>query len=559
MMKKVGAILFLVLMAGGLAQAQASRDKNSFPTPAPPKSLVPWVVPVVHVVDLHKTLARMRKQQGVRIGVPGSAPRNIINVVTGLVVDDRGHIVTRLANLDPEDKDQKITITTGEGQSHPARVVGIDYATGFTVLHVDSLKVNLPNSAIAATPANTTEVKILSADFVSRAALAKENNRIYITPSIKVSDGRVDAGSIYSRARGALTLYSSNLLSRNDGSIVMNSDDQIVGMAQYAGFGRAYLFPVETIRDQIVKRVIEKNGSVSAGWLGVTGVSVAQLPHGEREILGLTGNSGVVLREIVDKGPAAISGLKPNDIILEADDYEVIGTADLMAMLSSSPAGRSLRLRLVREHKPLEVNVVLGARAQENPWPDAFLQSELLLNQRNLMEKRLEELGPQYRSYLKKELTRENNEVLRELGIEIRQLQESLYALDRLEQEQRKADQQNPATAGVRADNRGSSPEQVPQAARPTTFAAGFVGSDLTPQLAAFFGTESGIRIDSVSKGSAAESAGLKAGDVIVEAQGQAGLTTAQLKNLFSTQQGSISLKVVRKKQPIAVTIDSGQ
>ena len=400
MMKRFGAVLIVVLAAAGLAQAQQPRASAA---PATNKS--PWVVPVVHVVDLHKTLDRMRKQQKIRIGIPGSAPRNIINVVTGLVVDDHGHVVTRLANLDPEDTDQKITITTGEGQSYPARVVGIDYATGFTVLQVDSLKVNLPDSAIAATPANLTEVRILSADFVPRAATPKENNRIYIMPSIKVSSGKVETESIYSKARGAMTLQSNTLLSRNDSSIVVTSTDQIVGMAQYAGFGRAYLFPVETIRNQIVKRVVEKNGSIPAGWLGVTGVSVAQLPRDEKESLGLTGNSGVVLREIVDKGPAALSGLKTNDVIVTVGDHEVIGTADLIAMLSSSPAGRHLQLKLIRERQSLEIDVVLGARVQEGAVFEPFVQAEILLNQRDIMEKRLQELANQYRAYLKKELT----------------------------------------------------------------------------------------------------------------------------------------------------------
>src|SRR4029079_16350202 len=107
-------------------------------------------------------------------------------------------------------------------------------------------------------------VKKLSADLTARTASPDNSRQIYIDYAMKRDMGRVPAGSIYARARGALTLNSSNLLSRNDGSIVITSDGQVAGIAQYAGFGRAYLFPFEFIRDTIAKRVIEKQGSVPA-------------------------------------------------------------------------------------------------------------------------------------------------------------------------------------------------------------------------------------------------------------------------------------------------------
>ena len=94
----------------------------------------PWVVSVVHTVDLHKFITQISKQQEVRVGVPGSAPQKIVNVATGLVVDDSGHVVTRLAYLDPEDKSPQISVRTSAGATLPARVVGVDCATGFAIL-----------------------------------------------------------------------------------------------------------------------------------------------------------------------------------------------------------------------------------------------------------------------------------------------------------------------------------------------------------------------------------------------------------------------------------------
>ena len=104
------------------------------------------VVSVVHTVDLQKMMARMR-EKNVRVGVAPSAPAFVYNIATGLIVDNAGHIVTRLANLELEDKDPKISITTSEGASMPARLIGVDCATGFAVLEASGLSGGLQTAA----------------------------------------------------------------------------------------------------------------------------------------------------------------------------------------------------------------------------------------------------------------------------------------------------------------------------------------------------------------------------------------------------------------------------
>ncbi len=507
----------------------------------------PLIVSVVHVVDLHKLLERIRARQDVRLGVPGSAPDNIINVVTGLVVDNQGHVVTRLTNLDPEDKNQKISITTDDGYRRAARLVGVDCATGFAVLEADSLKVNLPDNAFTAVASGKEEVKILSVDFVPKAAPAEKNNQFYLDPSVKITSGEIEPDSIYSKARGALTLYSKGLLSRNDSSIVTNTANQIVGMTQYAGFGRAYLFPIDLIRNQIAKRVIERNDNVPSGWLGAVGVSLAQLPSTEIETLGLTDKSGVIVREVIADSPAATSGIQPNDVIVGLGDYNVVGTTDLSALLSSSPVGRNVTLKTIRNHQLLNIGVVLGARDCNGPMIYDLPAGDVFLTQREYVEKRIEELRTQYRAYLKVPVTKERNEALRELEIELRHLYDNMRSLD-----QQRLDQQKPDQQELKADNQGNDPPT-----QDIVFSTGFIGKDLTPQLAAYFGTTGGILVKLVKPGSAAEKAGLKAGDVIVGAQEKEPVNSVELRALFSTTQGAVSLKVARNKAPVAVSISN--
>jgi serine protease Do len=62
--------------------------------------------------------------------------------------------------------------------------------------------------------------------------------------------------------------------------------------------------------------------------------------------------------------------------------------------------------------------------------------------------------------------------------------------------------------------------------------------------------------ISSVATNSPAERAGLKAGDVIVGAQQRVLLSAAQLQALLSSPPPQITLKVVRNKEAIVVSLN---
>lgn len=539
MIRGTTAILFLMLTPAAMAQA---------PQPQQPagQTNVPWAVTVVHTIDLQRMVEAMRDQQRLRVGVAGSAPRFIYNITTGLVVDQQGHVVTRLSNLDLLDKDQKLTVTTNEGVTLAARLIGVDLATGFAVLDVD-FKAGMPKIVTANPVSNGAPVKILSSDVMSKTS----PERVYISPSITVYDGRVSVDSIYSRARRAFTLLSDNLLARCDSSVVVTLENQIVGMAEYAGFGRAYLYPIDFIRDTIAKRVIEKNDNVPAGWLGVTGDSVAQLADSDFGSLGLQSKAGVIVRQITPESAAAQAGILPSDVITSVDGLDIIGTADLKAALSSLPSGYTIKLRAIRDRRPVELKAVLGPKPHSEavytltPFDQTWGSS---LSQRDQLEKRLEELKVQFRAYHKRPPSRETNEAIRELEIEIRHIYDNLRAL-------------GPDTASAPKPAQDS--RQIyagaeltgEQPASDVSFQAGFTARDLTPQLAAILQARGGVLVSTVAKNSAAERAGLQAGDVIVGAQERVLLSAAQLQAMLSSQRGVIGLQVVRRKEPIVVNL----
>lgn len=503
------------------------------PAPYP----VPWVVAVVHRIDAHKLIERTRKQMRAKeVGVPGSLQPYLFHFATGAVIDDKGHIVTRLWNLDPQDKQQDITVVISDGTTLPATFIGLDCASGFAILEVPNLKIPMPVST-GSLPKEKA-VKILSVDIVKKAAEDKRTG-FYVVPEIRTLTGQVEAGNAYAKARGLLTLRSANLLSKNDSSVVVTDDNQLLGIAKYAGFQRADLFPIELIRDTIAHRVLERRDSVPAGSLGFYGMNVSQLAPDQITAFGVASPTGVLVRDINADSPAAKSGIKQGDVIVAFDNFKVIGTGDLDALLSTMPAGKEIKLKALRRQEPLEFKVTLG----ERPYAGMVFAQPFEPSVEDDLKRRVEELRNQYRARLKEPPSAERNETLKELEVEIRNLYDRMREIGEVPKP---------------ADNQIRQADQVSKEPISCILQAGFTASEMSKQLADYFGTPKSLFVKNVTPKSAADVAGLKAADVIVGTM-QEPLTCAQLQAVMTKTQESLTLKVIRDKKPLTITLNQKQ
>ena len=80
----------------------------------------------------------------------------------------------------------------------------------------------------------------------------------------------------------------------------------------------------------------------------------------------------------------------------------------------------------------------------------------------------------------------------------------------------------------------------------------GIVGESLESQLAEYFGVEEGVLVRSVGEDTPASEAGLKAGDVIVSANGTAVETPHEVSNALRERAGeNVEIVVVRERRRI--------
>ncbi|MBL8176357.1 MAG: PDZ domain-containing protein [Bryobacterales bacterium] len=85
----------------------------------------------------------------------------------------------------------------------------------------------------------------------------------------------------------------------------------------------------------------------------------------------------------------------------------------------------------------------------------------------------------------------------------------------------------------------------------------GVEAEELPSQLAEFFGVKEGVLVRSVSKGSVAEQAGIRAGDVIVKVEGKGVSTPSEVtRELRAAERKPVGVTVVRDKKEIAVNVN---
>ena len=98
------------------------------------------------------------------------------------------------------------------------------------------------------------------------------------------------------------------------------------------------------------------------GWLGVR---IRDLSETEAEDLavklGVREGYGVVVAEVLKDAPAEGSGLRAGDLIVTIDGRPVVETRELQQVVGATPAGRELRLVVLRDGERRDLRIRVGA------------------------------------------------------------------------------------------------------------------------------------------------------------------------------------------------------
>lgn len=222
------------------------------------------------------------------------------------------------------------------------------------------------------------------------------------------------------------------------------------------------------------------------------GVHIDEVTPQTVSTLKLPGTSGALITYVDQDGPACHAGLKNNDVVVGFNGSNVQGPAQLQGMIHNTAAGKTVSLTVIREGQKKNINVTLGA------WPSAVAHAQSFVAPLPPVAFP----GPAMAS---------------------------------------------PAFPDVEV------PSFVAAASR-----HGIVVEGLCPQLSDFFGVphNQGVLVRSVEKGSPAEAAGLRAGDVIVKVNNEPVHDMADWRRAMRARAGRIPVAVVRDKHEQTIVIN---
>ena len=265
---------------------------------------------------------------------------------TGVIIDDKGHILTNNHVLGDADD---VTVRLSDKRSFKAEIVGKDPRTDLAVI-----KINAKNI----TPAKLGDSDKMNIGQLVVAAgnpFGLENS---ITAGIVSAKGRsIMGGSQYED----FIQTDAAINPGNSGGPLLNLEGEVIGIntaifsrsGGYMGIG--FAIPINMARS-IMESLISK-GKVIRGWLGV---GIQNLTEDLARSFNYSGTAGALVGHIEKNGPAAKSDLKQGDIIVQIDDAAIEDINQLRNLIASIKPGAKVMVHYIRDGRKRITEVKIG-------------------------------------------------------------------------------------------------------------------------------------------------------------------------------------------------------
>jgi serine protease DegQ len=267
---------------------------------------------------------------------------------SGVIVSPEGYVITNHHVIQGADD---IQLVLSDGRRFGAKVRGTDSESDIAVLKADAS--NLP--AITLGHAEDLQVgdvvlaignpfgfgNTVTGGIVS--ALGRNYLGINSFEDFIQTDAAINPGN----SGGALIDTAGNLVGIN--STIFSQTGSSNGIA--------FSIPVSlarTVFEQIIR-----DGEVTRGWLGI---EPQPLTTEVAQTLSLTPADGVLIRSMQRGGPAEHAGILVKDVVVEVGGKPTHSVPQLLARIAELPPGSNARVHLVREGKPVDVDVLVGKR-----------------------------------------------------------------------------------------------------------------------------------------------------------------------------------------------------
>ena len=264
---------------------------------------------------------------------------------SGFFISADGYIVT---NDHVVDHATEVTVTTSEGKSMPAKVIGVDSKTDLALLKAQGN--DFPYAMFAAHSPRVGDWVIAVGNPFGLG-------------------GTVTAGIVSARGRDIGSGPYDDFLQidapvnhGNSGGPTFNAEGEVVGVNTAifspSGGSVGIGFAIASDVVQNVVQQLKETGSVTRGWIGV---QIQNVTADLADDLGLKDSAGALVAVAQKDSPAAAAGVKSGDVITAVDGQAVADPHDLARRIAALGPKKTAKLSIVRNGSPMTIDVTLGA------------------------------------------------------------------------------------------------------------------------------------------------------------------------------------------------------
>ena len=456
------------------------------------------------------------------------------SVGSGAIIDDRGHVLT---NYHVAGRGAAFLCRLADGEELPASLVGADAMTDLAVVRLD-----LSRRAAGAKPLAVAEFgrssELRTGDVVFSmgcpAGLNQSVTRGIVANPRMIMTRFVGQMDLDGESVGELVRWIGHdavIFGGNSGGPLVDTRGRIVGVNEIGVGSLGGAIPADTAKP--VAEALIRDGRVRRSWTGIEARPLLRSQSGVR---------GVLVEGVLPDSPASAAGILQGDILLSLGGAEVHaadaeGMPDFGLAETSLPIGKPAEARLRRGDRELTVSLTpaereprLAREAELAAWGATFREltafSARKLRRPDTAGVLVDSLRPGGPSELAKPPLQPGDLILRADGRDVRGLAE-------LREATRAAlagAEPRPVLVSVRRGEAdllavvrvGPETDPAPVPRVPKAW-AGISTQVLLPELAKALGIEarSGLRVTQLVPGGAAETAGLRVGDILLRLDGK--------------------------------------
>ncbi len=298
------------------------------------------------------------KNVGSTVGITTTVNTNFFGYRTtspasgsGFILTDDGYIVT---NFHVIDSANSVEVTTYDGKSYPAKIVGYDEENDIAVIKIDA-------DGLTPVVLGSSEESVVG-DYV--CAIGNPLGELTFSLTSGIISALDRSVTIEGKSMNLIQTDCA-INAGNSGGPLFNMYGEVVGVTNAklssSSMGEAsidnigFAIPIDSVKDIITGIITD--GTVEKPYIGVTISTLGS----EYQRFGL---SGVVVQSVEEDSPAEKAGLKADDIITAVNGEKIEENSDLTSKVLKCKDGDKLTLTVTRQGETLELEVTVKVRKQ---------------------------------------------------------------------------------------------------------------------------------------------------------------------------------------------------